>query len=149
MNEIIKELVKPSWWFSVVVAGIAINLLSSSLKAHLDQSLSTTSVWWRHRSVARKAAWDKYVNLLCTSAEERAHTRHLETRARLQAVGFLVMSATMITLGTSLRLLFPDVSKWPVVAMLGFGNIILFFAYLAMRDAVQRGKALSAARVNS
>jgi hypothetical protein len=43
MKEIQVALTSPFWWFSVVLIGIVINILSSFLKAYFDKFLSSIS----------------------------------------------------------------------------------------------------------
>ena len=59
MSEILQSLQSPSWWVSVVLAGIAVNLLSAYAKPYVDSVLSRVSTGWRARrtqAVARRQA---------------------------------------------------------------------------------------------
>lgn len=55
------EFAKPSWWISVVVAGLLVNLASAYLKPRVDRALLRGSSWWRSRSAARIAERDARV----------------------------------------------------------------------------------------
>ncbi len=47
MNDILSELSKPSWWMTVVIAGLIINLASAYLKRPIDKGMSIFSKTWR------------------------------------------------------------------------------------------------------
>jgi hypothetical protein len=61
MKEIQVALTSPFWWFSVVLIGIVINILSSFLKSYFDKFLSSISDWWRTKSNAQKEKYDQRV----------------------------------------------------------------------------------------
>ncbi|WP_420208304.1 hypothetical protein [Candidatus Electronema sp. JC] len=71
MERIFTELSNPVWWFSVVLAGIAINVFSSYLKGAIDNVFSKSSGWWKNKSLARKKAWEEQVNKLASNSKER------------------------------------------------------------------------------
>lgn len=51
------------WWsISVVVVGIAINLISAYLKPIVDVPLGKMFGWWRRRSKAQRVRFDEEVN---------------------------------------------------------------------------------------
>ncbi len=64
MDDHYKFLTSTEWWISVVIAGIAINVLSAYLKASLDGRLSSLSSWWRLRSEREKEKERAYVERL-------------------------------------------------------------------------------------
>lgn len=86
MERIFTELSNPVWWFSVVIAGITINILSSYLRGALDEFFSKSSSWWRNRSLAHKKAWEERVNKIAFSAEEKNYAVEEEFRSRLDTV---------------------------------------------------------------
>ena len=40
MNEILDSIASPIWWFSVIVVGIAVNLISAYVKPFLDRKMA-------------------------------------------------------------------------------------------------------------
>jgi hypothetical protein len=86
MSKIIAEISNPVWWFSVVIAGISINILSSYLRGALDGFFSKSSSWWRNRSLARKKVWEKRVDKIAFSVEEKNYVVVEEFRSRLDTV---------------------------------------------------------------
>ena len=148
MEDLINELTKPVWWFSVIVAGVLVNLGSSYLKSVLDKSLSTTSYWWRRRSDSRREAWAKYIHSLA-EPEAREHARHLEIRDRLQAIFFLLCGATFTLMGMVSRIAVPEFPRTLIVFCLGSGALTIFFSYMCLLDAVRRARAIHAAVAES
>jgi hypothetical protein len=92
LERIFTELSNPVWWFSVVLVGIAINVLSSYLRGALDGFFSKSSSWWRNRSEARKKAWEERVDRIVSSIEERNLAIADELRMRLGAIVRLLLS---------------------------------------------------------
>jgi hypothetical protein len=46
MDELSKNLASPSWWFSVVLAGIVVNVVAAYAKPALDRLLAGVSSRW-------------------------------------------------------------------------------------------------------
>jgi hypothetical protein len=95
VDKIFTELSNPVWWFSVVIAGIAINVFSSYLRGALDKFFSKTSSWWRDKSAARKKAWEERVNKMVADHDEREAAVAEELRTRLKAL-FLFLSSLIL-----------------------------------------------------
>ncbi len=92
MNKILTELSNPVWWFSVVLAGIAINILSSYLRGALDKFFSKSSSWWRNRSEAHKKALEEQIDRIVSNIEDRNLAATDELRMRLGAIFRLLLS---------------------------------------------------------
>ena len=69
-----------SWWLSVVVAGLLVNLASAYLKPRLDGALLRSSSWWRSHSAERLAKRRRRVDAL------RGGSDKLKTAAYLGAL---------------------------------------------------------------
>ena len=67
MDEILQSLLSPVWWFSVVVAAVAVNLGSAYLKRPLDDALSRNFQRWRKRTTANRRKFDADVKRLSVS----------------------------------------------------------------------------------
>lgn len=92
MNEVIRNLSSISWWFSVVIVGIIINLISIYLKAKLDKQLSSNSTWWRKRSQKiEKARLKRIEELRESEGEQRI--------AFLYIIAYLFWSLVLLILG--------------------------------------------------
>ena len=148
MEDMIIELTKPVWWFSVIVAGVLVNLGSSYLKSRLDKSLSTTSDWWLRRSGSRKEAWDKYI-LSLAKPEARDNARHLEIRDRLQGIFFLVLGATFLLMSMVSRIVALEFPRTMTIFCLSACALMVLSSYMCIRDAAKRARAIHAAIAES
>ncbi|MFA7322055.1 MAG: hypothetical protein WC000_11380 [Dokdonella sp.] len=142
MDEIINELAKPVWWVSVVVAGIAINLLSSYLKNPLDRTIARTSSWWRSKSVARQKAWERKVERLSSSEEARNAAGLLEIRLRLQSIHMLLLAIFMLLLPILLASAITPLPRLVAIAIFAFATFIFFVSYLTFSRAAATRNAL-------
>ncbi len=61
MSELLEDVNRPSWWFSVVLAGLFVNLLAAYLKPYSDRLLGSVSDRWRRQLAAEEAAREKQV----------------------------------------------------------------------------------------
>ncbi len=62
MQDLLAEVTRPLWWFSVVVAGVLVNVASGYVKEHLDSWLSRYSEARREKAAAEtKARADRVV----------------------------------------------------------------------------------------
>lgn len=145
MGDLAHELTNPTWWLSVVVAGILVNLASSYLKSRLDKSVSATSGWWRRRSERRQKLWAEYVAHLAANVEARTQARHLEIRLRLQAIMSFLFAIAFAFIGIVAPLLQQPSSHYVSGGALVFSALLTFIAYLCIRDAVKKGQAVHAA----
>ena len=100
LNEILNELTKPIWWFSVVIAGMAINPLSAYTKPVLDKSFLTTFAWWRRRSEERQKAWDERIEYIRSSKVAREGEIQSEFRLYFDSIRAL-LTAILIIVATS------------------------------------------------
>lgn len=120
MDEILSELSKPVWWISVVVAGIAINLLSAYLKNPIDGSLARISIWWRLRSSARQKAWKEWIEILRSNEEARTNAWMLEMRFQLLSIYLLLLAIFMVLLVSFIDVVV-NVSLLRIIRITGFG----------------------------
>ena len=91
MEKLSDVLTSPVWWVTVVVAGIAINVISAYLKTSLDQRLSGLSSWWRNRSIKRKAAFDAFVRRLADDPREQIVACYRDLCSRIFVVVHLLL----------------------------------------------------------
>ena len=126
MDELMQELNKPVWWFSVVIAGIAINILSSYMRNVLDTYLSDTMSWWRRRSKSRQASWRKRIDFLVSGAEARSHWRIQMVMWRLRSLTFMLLSMFFFGTGGLTFLVNQRIPTW-FIACAFFGATFAFF----------------------
>ena len=146
MNEILTELSKPVWWVSVVVAGIAINLLSAYLKHPLDKVLGGLSSWWRQRSETRQKAWATRVDRLRESEEARNMAVATEVRFRLQAIHLLLLAIFLLVLPVFISSYGTSTPRVLTVILLATSSFSFFSSFLAHQMAMKTSSALSEAQ---
>lgn len=71
MTEIFDNITSPSWWFSVVIAGILVSLAAAYIQKGLDRPLSKLSSVWRKWSDEVKANEAATLQRLKQDAQER------------------------------------------------------------------------------
>jgi hypothetical protein len=146
LNDILTELSKPVWWFSVVVAGIAINLLSSYLKSRLDKTVASTSSWWRRRSADRQRSWEARVEQISSSEEVRNAEVLSELRQRLQSIHMLLLAIFLLLLPLfTLNSLSPPPQLITTI-ILGLSAFLFFASFLAFLGSATTASALRSAR---
>ena len=148
MNDIITELSKPLWWFSVVIAGIIINLFSSYLRDFLDKSFSCSLAWWHKRSSSRMLAWKIRVE----NIRNNAHTKDMEfaneLRHRLGAIQIFLLALSILLLPVLLAQLGRPLKINLIILYISFGfsSVISFLAFLEFIAAEICQKAIEEAR---
>jgi hypothetical protein len=142
MNEIVNELARPVWWFSVVIAGIVINLLSSYLRARLDSALSRASGWWRSRSERRKAAWESKISLISQDTDFKAMHAQREIRLRLNSIYALLAGFLLLSLPSLLSSVGFELTRLGRIPVLGVCAFMLFVSFVTQTGAESAGDAL-------
>jgi hypothetical protein len=140
MNEILELLTAPTWWISVVVVGIAINLISAYLKPTLDSRLSGISSWWRLRSERQRAERLALVEKLRNSQHEQLLASMDDLRDRSRAVYMLLIGIFAMLFGYGV---IPEIAS---IITFGFGAVSFLMAFLCFKDAEVLNGALSQAR---
>jgi hypothetical protein len=146
LNEIVTELSKPIWWFSVVVAGIVINLLAAYLKTPLDKTLAGSSSWLRSKSEVRRKAWEARVDWIASSEEARNTEVLLEIRQRLDSINSLLLAIFILVLAVFKSLFGEPPGRAMTVMALGISAIAFFLSFLCFRAAVSTSNAVNEAR---
>ena len=99
MDEFVKSLSSLSWWLSVVVVGILINLVSAYLKPRIDHRLLLTSSWWRKRSQERIERYEKELARLWETPHEEILLAIEGMRMRTEAIVSMILSTTVLAGG--------------------------------------------------
>ena len=138
MEEVINLLSSPVWWFSVVLVGIAINILASYIKPKVDNLFSSSSSWWRNRSEKQKSIYKKQLEELKHNEKKQLLSavtiNHL---SNLAIILILISIIPVIWLG----LAWPETSNYSVqfryltIVTLSFSGIVFFCGYLVMRSS--------------
>ena len=148
MDNIWNEVRNPAWWFSVVVAGLLINLAASYLKPWTDSFLAQRSEHFRKRSEARSTEKRRRVMDMALEDRELQWAYFAELRYRLIAVlcfitGFgiiLVSRSDVGGVGTIMPLVVRQVFDW--VALLAWA-LLMALALKAYKRAVYTHEEIS------
>ncbi len=98
MSEIIQNLGSLAWWFSVVVVGVLVNLISSYWKPKLDSTLDRFSAVLKSKHELNKKQWAEEMESLADDADLRGlyNIKMLDHLGSAQY--YLIFSLLMITL---------------------------------------------------
>lgn len=123
MTDFLNSIFTVSWWISVVIGGILINILSHYLQKSLDKQLYSMSLWWRFRSDAQKAQRNKIMDVLRNNHNERVNYFFQEIRYLLFSILFMLFSmlfiALTILIGTDIPIKSTDFSVKIVISITG------------------------------
>ena len=136
MSGFLSAIASPSWWISVVVVGIALNLISAYAKSALDR-------WMAGYSTARKLRFEKDEKERSARIEKmKLSDRALFLAARrehgwwLWAILLYSLSAVILLTGNVIKFL-------PIVAIVNLLAIILMLLGIhAMRRAITTGSEI-------
>ncbi len=96
MVEFISSLSTLSWWLSVVVVGIALNLLSAYLKFPIDKLLSKISTSWSARTATLKTLRLLKVEELRVDKHKQQLLLAEESRSRHLCNSFLIICLILL-----------------------------------------------------
>jgi hypothetical protein len=149
LNDVLSELSKPVWWVSVVIAGIAINLLSAYMKGSLDKAHTATSSWWRRRSSVRQLSWENQIKRLRNSEDAKRLAAASEIRNRLQSLHMLLLAILMLLLPAFMNTSGFQFPKVAAIFVLGFSMAMFFLSFLTFRQAAETANLLRLAAKES
>jgi Flp pilus assembly protein TadB len=137
LSEFVADLESPRWWFSVVVAGIVVNIGASYLMRLLDGRLAAASIWWRRRRETDQRTHLAQLGLLRGNEQQQRRLAATETRARfrslvclVQAVGVALTVIIFLTVGVPAW-----ISGYTVVLFAALWYLYLYYARAADRAA--------------
>lgn len=147
MDAITKELSNPAWWFTAVLAAIAINILSSYVKGWTDRHLARWSERRRERSKAERDTWEKEQKTMAVSQSYWHWRAQTETRCRLRAIYFIVAATVFAAIAMALIIRHPEFSLTFRIAGLALSSFYLFFGFLEQRTAMRIARSLDASAI--
>jgi hypothetical protein len=149
-----------SWWLSVVVVGVLINLASAYIKSRLDATLSKTSAKWRARSEAQKVRKQRQLEKLRGNPTEQILMSHMALRDEILSLAFLVIAVMSLVIEINLRTTpTTDPLWWPfgpititrlmplfgLASLLGF-SLCSVLSVRCIRDAREKFRLVSESR---
>lgn len=144
MESFLEQLSSLSWWLSVVVVGIVINLVTAYAKPKLDSSLSSVSGWWRDRTEQQKAERTAKVDFLRSSKDEQIHAALDDLRDRIRALYLLLVGVFFMLLPAFLEL-----GKATKPFVLGLSALTYFASFVIFTRAARTKALLNSARAQS
>jgi len=100
MKEIVGALANPLWWFSVVIAGLLINVLAAYLKGFADRLLARYFDTARRGAQEAEVARNGRILELVNDKDALSLAHFAEIRNRLRALNSLLLAATVMLMGT-------------------------------------------------
>lgn len=109
MDEITKNLSSPTWWISVVLVGLLINLASAYLKPAIDRLMSILSQRWLTKAHERRNAYENEISELSVNIEQQRQYEHKHLSLLLHALFGLGFAALLIAMKIA-AIVFPVLS---------------------------------------
>jgi hypothetical protein len=141
MKDIMEYIKSPAWWFSVVVVGLVLNIVSGYLRVFLESRVTNTGAWFNRFSKEKQQIFEGYVATILDNRDEEMRVSFMQLRlmakAILMAICFALMfacSLLLMTVGSKTLIL------TGILGVLFF--IVSEFCYL---DATYWGRVLNAA----
>ena len=94
MDELLKNFSSLSWWVSVGVVTVLLNVLSALLLRKLDDAGLFISRWRRSRSEKQQQLFELYVNYIVENPERLASAYANEMRWRSRSIFLLALGST-------------------------------------------------------
>ena len=144
MDEIVKNLSSPEWWFTAVFVGLLIGVVGGYLKPTIDRVLSRVSGWWRARVEAQHRAREEQLaelsrnpsaQILATLAELRFRSR--TSQSLLLAALFLIMTLTFFEKGEE---------SLERIVVNAFSTFLMFMSAFALWKSIQLKKLVDEAK---
>jgi hypothetical protein len=140
---------------SVVIVGIAINIVSHYILKTLDPRLSRISSWWRERSEVQKAQRLKELEKLRDNPHEQILLAFSEVRDGITTVMLFILALVSLLFSVSASELLRHITglgefEMPLQSM-GYvlGALAFFLGFLLFRRAMDRRQLLRESRVPS
>jgi hypothetical protein len=127
-------LSSPTWWATVVVAGLVINITSAYLLKIFDGTLSKLSVTWQARSSKRKHQRAMTIEALTTDDLFLQMVSFSEMRDRLRALQFGLMATAIAVL--SLSQPGSELPKYLRIVSLAISAILFLLSSLAFNQSL-------------
>lgn len=132
MKNLAAVLSDPIWWFTVVVAGLVINVLANFLFRRLDRQLSNLSETRRIQAARRQVARGERVALLRTHDRLLLLSLFEDLRYRSRATIFFIFALALMVVGGQTFL-----PVWVRAVLFLWAAVIFTIGQLAAREAAR------------
>ena len=147
MEAIAKELSNPAWWFTAVLAAIAINVISSYAKGWIDRQLARWFESRRNRSNAEREAWEWELKKMAASPSYWAWKAQHEIRCRLRGILYIAFGAMFAAITVGIIIRRPEFAIFARIGGFALCSFYLYFGYLEQRNAMRIARGLDASAI--
>lgn len=126
MDDLIKQVTSLSWWISVVIVGIAINLISAYLKPSIDQRLSQVSSFWQNKVNKNRKEREAKVKYLMHHPTEQPILGIQELRHRIFSLFFFCLGSACLAFAWATQFMDDTFFLGSTTATLGIRIVSLF-----------------------
>lgn len=140
MRTLVENLTSLSWWVTVVIVGLLVNIAAAYVKPRLDRFLGNISGSRRARNDAKMAERGRMVTRLRSSHHEQVLTFLTELRWMSRAIIFLLLGLAIFQVAIR------STHDWFVAANFFLGACVFVLAYLCLDAAFAARDLLRDAR---
>lgn len=109
MNNFLLDITSPSWWLSVIVAGILVNLIAVYLKPQIDKFFTHLfKKRYQKRNVARERKRQQKIKLLAGDSHEQVMKAFTINNLNLRAIYDLLFGVFFLIIGIGFLILLPN-----------------------------------------
>ena len=130
-----KDIFTISWWISVVVVGISINIVSAYLKNRIDKYLSGISNIWKRRVAIQDDIRKEKLDYLIANPNEQLFVSMQELRWRGRATYFGCMSIWMMMMAVFIMINPLPYWKFFFLFMAIFSTLSIILAVMSSTSA--------------
>jgi len=132
MQEIIDQLSQPTWWFSVVFAGIIINITSVSIKVLIESKLSYWSRSIAEKNKNKKIERLKRIENLSSSDSDLFIALINLNHMKLECIFEFVLAIVLTVFGVAIKDAYPILHTVTVL-------MAMLSAYSGLRSTIRHG----------
>jgi len=144
MNDFMKNLTSSSWWLSVIVIGIVVNLLSTQVQHLINFTKRLFFKKIADDNLRRKKQIDGLINYLIEHPDKLQIYIYIETKLRIRLVFYIVISMCFM-----LFILFIPVllRKHFLISMFlhGFLSFFAMFSVITARNILSKARKIEKA----
>jgi hypothetical protein len=149
MERIIDDIKQPSWWFTVVIIGLAINILAAYLKPAIDKIFGKISARRREKNLENRKRKEELISLLLQNP-----LKILEYKLDLVYFSILLVFRLVLALAFLSLMLYIVAEPYPYSQFEIILSVIFFLAlvyqfretYLTLLDIFDRQSILDEVR---
>ena len=138
MDRIGEDLTDLSWWFTVIIVGLLVNLLATAITKGAPRLLGNISARWAERNEKARRAHEDKIKRLMENEERRADLRFHILRSMSGALLGLVLAivAALIPLLADRLALSELISKLVFPFSMGGATLALFLSLSLLRLSI-------------